>query len=142
MENVKQMLSAIETNPPDTDDILASVTFETVAPDTQAFRTRVTAMFVGEFSGAGGVSRIVFILDDQFLAPAFNMNAPNANPDPRSRTFLVFSDGVPSGQHRLSVKLQEARPPAVTVGIRTLTVWETVMPRDQPGPDLRGAVIT
>ena len=135
MDNVKQMLSVVETakvsaslNRVD----LASITIKTTAPTSQLLRTRLTALFIGEFVGPAGVSELVFFLDEQLIGEPFQMNTKSAAIT--SRSFLVFQDGVPTGEHRLVAHLRRARPPAARVGLRSLTVWETVVPRKQPGP--------
>jgi hypothetical protein len=137
MDNVKQMLSVVETakvsdSLSDSRVDLASLTIETTQPTGQLLRTRLTALFIGEFVGPAGVSELVFFLDDDEIGLPFQMATKSS--EIASRTFLVFQDGVATGSHRLLVKLRRARDPVARVGPRSLTVWETVVPRIQPGP--------
>jgi hypothetical protein len=137
MDNVKQMLSVVETakvsnSLNDSRVDLVSMTIETTDPTTQLLRTRLTVLFIGEFVGPAGVSDLVFRLDEQLIGQPFLMNTESA--EITNRSFLVFHDGVPTGEHRLVVQLRRQRDPLAGVGLRSLTVWETVVPRTQPGP--------
>ena len=132
MGNVKQMLTVLEQGSPDVSSsvrTLARMTFQTGSAGV-GFTTRITAMFVGDFSGPSGISRLEFILDDELIEPTLDTTTTldsettldPQNPARRSVTYVAFRTGVPSGTHELTVRHRRARPPEAMIGPRTLTI--------------------
>lgn len=144
MTNVKQMLSALAEeqviSPLDGSrmEVGPALSIETTdaggppSPHANRRSTRLTALFVAEFSGeipdigVAGLVQIFMTIDGVKFGPIFPVRvgdgAPRAN-----FSFLAFKDDIEPGPHIVSVKLHTLRPPPVFVGIRTLTVWETVV---------------
>jgi hypothetical protein len=120
MENVRQMLTAMETGAVEfssSEGEMVSVTIDTVIPPSPALRTRITALLIGEFGPAeftddagSSLSVIRFKIDGESMGPRDIPLSPLNAPHHASRAFLMFRDGVPSGTHRVAVFLREAAP--------------------------------
>jgi hypothetical protein len=141
MNNVKQMLSVMaKSKVPGgggTNHELASLKIDTTDPPGLAFRTRLTVLFTTEFRGPAGVHLLRLTIDGVDLTPVFQLGTESTTTE--SRTFVAFRDGFRTGTHEVRAVLRRGRPPDGIVGVRTLTVWETVVPRKQSAP--RGRVL-
>ena len=147
MTNVKQMLTALAENQVispivSEDEVGPALTIETTAADSgpaptlKRKATRLTSLLVAEFSGdvpeeINGLVTVYMTIDDARFGPIFPVRigagAPRAH-----FSFLAFKDHIQPGEHVVTVKWRTIRTPAVFIGVRTLTVWETLVDVERP----------